>query len=163
MTAPRARKAATDSFDAFWAEQAKSGRTTVIRGVTVPVPADLPLAFELRADELKESTAEEDIRELLILLFGTDHFDEWKRKGMGLRELKTVLAWGAAQGSGRDVSFAEALEAVKAGEEGEGKAPSGQNRAARRAAPKKQSASTGGRSARTSAASTASTRTRSRA
>lgn len=166
MTAPRARKTAaskkTDSFDAFWAAQAAAGRTTVIRGVTVPVPADLPLAFELRADELKESTAEADIRELLSLLFGADHFDEWKRKGMGLMELKTVLAWGAAQGSGTDVSFAEALEAVKAGE-AEGKAPSGQNRAARRSAPKKQSASTGGRSKPTSSASTASARTRSRA
>lgn len=163
MTAPRARKAApTDSFDAFWAAQAKSGRTTVIRGVTVPVPADLPLAFELRADELRESTAEEDVRELVGLLFGVDHLTEWRNKGMGLMELKTVLAWGAAQGAGRDISFQDALEAVRA-EEGEGKAPSGQNRAARRAAPKKQSASTGGRSKATSRASTASTRTRSRA
>lgn len=164
MTAPRARKtAANDSFDAFWAAQAKKGRTTVIRGVTVPIPADLPLAFELRADELQESTAEADIRELLTLLFGTDHFDEWRSKGMGLMELKTVLAWGAAQGSGRDVTFAEALEAVKAGEDGEGKAPSGQNRAARRAAPTASSKSTGGRSARTSGASTGSARTGSRA
>lgn len=162
MTAPRAKKAPADSFDAFWAAQAKSGRTTVIRGVTVPVPADLPLAFELRADELKESEAEQDIRELLSLLFGGDHFDEWRNAGMGLLELKTVLAWGAAQGSGRDVTFAEALEAVTAAE-GEGKAPSGQNRAARRAAPKKQSASTGGRSARTSSASTRSAPKSSRA
>lgn len=162
MTAPRARKAPTDSFDAFWEQQAKSGRTTVIRGVTVPVPADLPLAFELRADELKESEAEADIRELLSLLFGADYFDEWRSKGMGMRELQTVLAWGAAQGSGRDISFAEALEAVTAAD-GEGKAPSGQNRAARRAAPKKPSGSTGGRSGRTSAASTGSARRNSRA
>lgn len=163
MTAPRARKAApTDSFDAFWEQQGKSGRTTVIRGVTVPVPADLPLAFELRADELKESEAEQDIRELLSLLFGGDHFDEWRSKGMGLLELKTVLAWGAAQGSGRDISFAEALEAVTAAE-GEGKAPSGQNRAARRAAPKQRSASSGGRSARTSGGSTRSAPKSSRA
>ncbi|MDQ0943267.1 hypothetical protein [Streptomyces sp. V1I1] len=162
MTAPRARKAPADSFDAFWAEQARSGRTTVIRGVTVPVPADLPLALELRAQELSESTAETDIRELLALLFGVDVLDEWRNKGMGLLELKTVLAWASAQGAGRDISFAEALEAVRA-EEAEGKAPSGQNRAARRAAPKKRSASTGGRSARTSAGSTGSARKTSRA
>lgn len=162
MTAPRARKAPADSFDAFWAEQARGGRTTVIRGVTVPVPSDLPLSLEMRAQELSESTAETDIRELLALLFGTDVLDAWRDAGMGLLELKTVLAWGSAQGAGRDISFAEALEAVRAGE-GEGKAPSGQNRAARRAAPKPQSASTGGRSKATSRASTASARTSSRA
>lgn len=154
-----ARKTPADSFDAFWAAAAKSSRTTVIRGVTVPVPADLPLSFELRAQELQESTAEADIREMLSLLFGEDHFDTWRAAGIGLLELQTVLAWGAAQGSGRDVTFAEALEAVKA-KDGEGKAPSGQNRAARRAAPKKQSASTGGRSKPTSRGSTAATRTR---
>lgn len=159
MTAPRARKAAsTDSFDAFWAEQSKGGRTTVIRSIEVPVPVDIPIAMELRAQELQDSTSEADIRELLTLLFSVDVLDEWSAAGMGLLELQTVLAWAMGQGTGQDTTFEEALEMVRA-ERNEGKAPSGQNRAARR----QLSKPTGGRSKPTSAASTASTRTRSRA
>lgn len=159
MTARQAT--ADDSFDAFWAEQS-AGRTTVIRGVKVAIPTDLPLAVEMRAKELSESTAEADIRELLSLLFGTDVLDDWRDAGMGLRELQTVLAWATGQAAGKGTTFAEALAAVIEAA-GEGKAPSGQNRAARRAAPRKQSASTGGPSKPTSSGSTASTRTRSRA
>lgn len=156
-----ARKAA-DSFDAFWAEQAKGGRTTIIRNVTVPVPTDIPIAMELRAQELQESSAEADIRELLAMLFGADVLDQWSEEGMGLRELQTVLAWGMGQGAGNDTTFEEAYASVLDAAR-EGKAPSGQNRATRRAGQKPQSARTGGPSKRTSAASTASKRVPSRA
>jgi hypothetical protein len=150
-------RTATQSWDEFWAEVAPS-RTEVIRGIEVQVPTDMPLAVEKRIGELRESEAEEDIGELLQLLFGVG-LDEWREAGMGLRELQTVLTWGIAQASGRDMSFAEAYELVSAGD-GEGKplAPKGPNRAARRAPSK----STGGRSKRTSSASTGSARTRSR-
>ena len=158
MTAPRARKAQTgDSFDAFWAEQS-SGKTTVIRGVEVPVPCDIPIAVELRVQELQESTSEDDMRELLSMLFGVDVLDQWSANGMGGLELQTVIAWAMGQGTGADTTFEEALELVRS-QRGEGKAPSGQNRAARR----QQSKSTGGPSKPTSRASTASTRNRSRA
>lgn len=153
-----ARKAPTESFDVFWAS-VSGAKTEVIRGVTVTVPSDVPLAMEMRITELRESSAEKDIGELIALLFGADDYlDRWRDAGMGLNELQTVLAWGMAHASGKPTTFAEAYEAVMSAQ-AEGKAPSGQNRAARR----KQSASTGARSARTSGASTASARKSSRA
>lgn len=154
MTAPK-----TQSWDEFWAEVSPH-RTEVIRGLEVKVPTDMPLAVEKRITELRASEAEEDIGELLHLLFDVS-LDEWRDAGMGLRELQTVLTWGIAQASGKDLTFAEAHELVVAGE-GEGKplAPKGQpNRAARRAPSK----STGGQSKRTSSGSTGSARARSRA
>lgn len=154
-----ARTSGAESFDAFWAEVARSGRTTVIRGVQVPVPTDLPLAVEQRISDLRESSAEEDVAELLAMLFGGDVLDQWRDAGMGLIELQTVMTWALAQASGQDMAFAEALELVRSGG-GEGKppAPAGPNRAARRATPRKPSARTGGRSKRTSSASTGSVR-----
>ncbi|HET6356098.1 hypothetical protein [Streptomyces sp.] len=162
-----ARKTPVDSFDAFWAQVSSSG-TETIRGITVKVPMDVPLALELRIKDLEQSESEDDIRELIALLFGDDVLDRWREAGMGLLEFKTVLAWGMAHATGTKVTFQEAYEAVLAEEAGEGKAPSGQNRAARRktakkAAPSPRSASTGGRSKRISAASTASTPRSSRA
>lgn len=147
------------SFDAFWAE-VSGGATETIRGVVVAVPTDMPIAMEMRITQLQESGSEQDIRELLSLLFGDDVLDEWTEAGMGMRELQTVLTWGIAHASGKPLTFQEAYDALAAAEDAaEGKAP---NRAARRAAQSKPSASTGGRSKRTSAVSTASTRARSR-
>jgi hypothetical protein len=153
-----ARKTASQSWDDFWAEQSP-GRTEVIRGVTVQVPSDMPLAVEQRISELRESSAEEDIAELIALLFGADVLGEWRDAGMGLRELQTVLTWGIAHAGGQDLTFGEALELVR-GRDSEGKplAPKGPNRAARRA----QYASTGGRSKPTSNGSTGSARRTSR-
>lgn len=170
MTGRTNAKKATSSWDAFWASQF-GGQTEVIRDVEVKVPTDIPLAMRARAQQLQDSEDEQHIRELLALLFGADVLDQWTENGMGLRELKTVLAWGSGQGSGAGTTFEEALEMVladEAAEAAEGKAPSGQNRATRRATAKKtaasaRSGSTGGRSKPTSAASTASTRQRSRA
>ncbi|MER5213705.1 hypothetical protein ABT063_24815 [Streptomyces sp. NPDC002838] len=157
-----ARKTTHETWDAFWAE-VSGGRTEVIRGVEVQVPTDMPLAMEKRADELRESEAEEDLAELISMLFGADILDTWLENGMGLVELQTVLTWAMAQASGKDMSFAEALELVRSGG-GEGKAlgPARPNRAARRAAPAKRSAAGGGRSKQTSSASTGSARKTSR-
>ncbi|MFI7014383.1 hypothetical protein [Streptomyces sp. NPDC050164] len=153
-----------DTWDAFWAE-VSGGRTEVIRGVEVQVPTDMPLAMEKRIDELRESEAEEDVAELVALLFGDDILAAWIDNGMGAMEFQTVLTWGMAQAGGRDLTFAEALELVRSGD-GEGKqtGPKGPNRAARRAgAPAKRSAAGGGRSKRTSNGNTASARKTSRA
>lgn len=149
------------SWDSFWEEIHAAARTETIRGVTITVPTDVPLRIERRMDELRDSAEEADVAELVAELFGADALDTWVTNGMGVVEFKTLIAWGVAQGNGRDISFREAYEKVRAADE-EGK-PEGPNRAARRAASKKPSASTGGRSKRTSNASTASTRTRSRA
>lgn len=146
------------SWDAYWAE-VTGARTEVIRGITVDVPRDVPFGFEERLQELSSSSAREDVEELVTMLFGPDVFGAWLDAGMGYRELLTVLTWGMAQASGTDMTFAEAFEAVAQQDTTGGKAPSSPNRAARRA----QSKPTGGPSARTSAASTASARKSSRA
>lgn len=143
------------SWDAFWDDIRASGRTETIRGVTVQVPTDIPLAVERRMEELQDSSALEDVAELVAGIFGADVLEQWIDAGMGTIEFKTVVAWGMAQGTGQDIDFRDAYERVRAADEGK---PPGPNRAARRAASKKPSAATGGRSKRTSSASTASTR-----
>ncbi|MFJ9657620.1 hypothetical protein ACIRPR_06580 [Streptomyces griseoflavus] len=161
---PARKPAGHESWDAFWAE-ASGGRTEVIRGVEVRVPTDVPMALEQRVEELHDSDRREDLAELLALLFGQDVLDQWVDAGMGLVELQTVLTWGMAQAGGRDLSFAEALDMVRAGEAGKPLGPQGPNRATRRAtgAPAKRSAAGGGRSKRTTGASTATSRRTSRA
>lgn len=168
MSPARKPAAGHESWDAFWS-QALGGRTEVIRGVEVRVPNDMPLAMEQRVDELRDSEAEEDLHELVALLFSGDVLGTWIENGMGAKEFQTVLTWGYAQASGTDMSFREALEIVESGG-GEGKrpGPQGPNRATRRAAATKKSASAkasaagGGRSKRTSSASTGSARKTSR-
>lgn len=150
-----------ESWDEFWAE-VSGGPTEVIRGVVVPVPTDVPLILEQRLKELQDEESEEALQEMLSLLFGPTVLDQWIENGMGARELETALAWGFAHAGGKDVSFREAYEMVLEAEAAGGKAPV-PNRAQRRAAQKPPSGSTGGRSKRTSAGSTGSTRTRSRA
>lgn len=158
MTAETTR----ESWDAFW-EEVSGGPTEVIRNVKVRVPTDMPLAMERRIEELSESEAEDDLAELIALLFGADVLGEWIENGMGAQEFQVVLTWGMAQASGRDMSFREALELVRSGG-GTGKrpGPKGPNRAARRAAPAKQSGAGGGQSRRTSNGSTGSSRKKSR-
>jgi len=158
-----ARNTAHESWDAFW-QEASGGRTEVIRGVEVQVPTDMPLVMEKRIEELSDSEAEEDLAELIAMLFGEDVLGAWIENGMGAREFQTVLTWGMAQAGGRDISFGEALELVRSGG-GEGKTlgPKGPNRAARRSAPAKRSAAGGGQSRRTSSGSTGSARKTSRA
>ncbi|NUS86317.1 MAG: hypothetical protein HOY75_27240 [Streptomyces sp.] len=154
-----ARKTTADqSFDDFWAEVSR-GRTEVIRGVEVQVPTDMPLIVEQRVEELQNSGSLEDIQELLGLLFGADVLDQWLQAGMGLREFQVIITWGLAHASGRELTFQEAFDLVQQGA-GAGKqlAPKGPNRAARRS----QSAAGGGRSKRTSSASTATARKTSR-
>lgn len=161
---PAKRSTGHETWDAFWAE-ATGGRTEVIRGVEVQVPTDMPMVMEKRVEELSDSDREEDLAELISLLFGDDVLSAWVEAGMGARELQTVLTWGMAHASGRDLSFAEALDLVRNGG-GEGKqvGPKGPNRATRRAAgaPARQSAAGGGRSKPTSRGSTTSARKTSR-
>lgn len=151
-----------EAWDDFWAE-ISGGRTEVIRGVEVPVPADMPLGYEQRATALGglgEDSPLEAFAELVDPLFGPGVFEQWVDAGMGQIELLTAITWGMAQANGRDMSFREAYEVVTSDDPG--KAISQPNRAARRAASKPRSASTGTRSKRTSSASTGSTRARSR-
>ncbi|NUK07461.1 hypothetical protein HRW18_05415 [Streptomyces lunaelactis] len=148
------------SFDDFWDEVHGGRRTTVVAGVEVAVPNDLPFGFSERFEALKDSESEDDAVELITLIFGQDAAEAWMAPPtIGTRKLFTILGWGMAHASGEDISFAEAHARVTESLTAEGKAPSGQNRAARR----QQSAGTGGRSKRTSSASTGTARKTSRA
>jgi hypothetical protein len=151
----------TQSFDDFWAEvQAETtAKTEVICGVEVLVPSDLPLGFSIRLNELQESESDEDVRELVALLFGEGALEDWMDAGMTGRQFQTVLAWGVARAQGQAITFRQAYDIVSAAEEGKAPVP---NRAARRAAVRQRSAATGGRSKRTSSASTGSARKTSR-
>lgn len=158
-----ARKTAAEpqSWDDFWAE-VSGARTEVIRGVEVQVPTDLPLGYEQRADslgDLGEDSPVEAFAPLVDPLFGDRVFEQWVDAGMGAIELLTAITWGIAQASGQDMSFRDAYAAVTSDDPGKALTP---NRATRRAASKSRSASTGGPSKRTSSASTASARKRSR-
>lgn len=156
-----ARKAdpATQSWDAFWAEVNAKPQTEVIRGVTVPVPSDMPLGFQQRANELRDSTSDEDIQELVAMIFGPGVLDQWIANGMGAKEFRVVCGWGFRNGQGQPTTFREAFD-LMAKAEAEGKAESAQspNRATRRAATKKPSSAGGATSKRTSSASTGSAR-----
>lgn len=157
MTARKSADPAEQSWDAFWGEVA-ARKTTVIRGVEVPVPSDMPMRLRRRMEELQDSDSEEHIAELVELVFGADVYEAWEAAGIGAVEFQTIVVWGIAQATGReDYTFAQALEAVRSGEEGKALAAP-PNRAARRS----QSAGTGGRSKPTSRVSTASARKTSR-
>lgn len=155
MATTKAATADTQSWDDFWSEVSAKRQTETIRGVEVTVPTDLPLNFQQRATALKDSERDEDVRELVSLIFGGGVLDRWISAGMGAREFQVVCAWGYANGSGKPTTFREAYEIVTTAET-EGKAPTAPNRAGRRAATKPPSSATGGRSKRTSPASIAS-------
>ncbi|MES9804918.1 hypothetical protein [Streptomyces cinereoruber] len=139
----------SQSWDDFKAK-VWGNRTEVIENVEVRVPVDLPFGFEDRVADLSSSSAREDVEELVEDLFGPDVLDQWIKAKMGTMGLMTVLTWGMAQGSGRvDFTFEDAYNAITSDDPGKALGQP-QNRAARR----EQSRSTGGRSRRTSAAST---------
>jgi len=159
-----------DDFLSFWAQHRAQNKPTIktILGLQIEVPTELPLSFEDRFNELKDTSADaqEELAELLELLFGQDVFATWKAKGLTTAMLKVLLVWGAANGGGQPMEFNEA--AVKAAEweaaADEGKAKPVPNRRDRRGSSKTAASAKGGpSSSRTSAASTASRRKTSRA
>lgn len=133
-----------DSFDAFWEEQHGGLRTTVIQGVEVVVPTDLPQGFAHRFNQLKDSGKDDDAAELVGMLYGEEAAKKWMEPPqIGTRKLMTALLWGMAQASGEDITFAEAYERLR--QQLAGKAKPAPNRAARRTAQRKPSGATGGR------------------
>ncbi|MER5482914.1 hypothetical protein ABT024_06820 [Streptomyces sp. NPDC002812] len=157
MTAA-ARAGKAQSWEAFKAE-AFGTRTEVIEGVEIPVPADIPLNFTAKFSSLSEESEIDDFADAVTLLYGEGVFEQWVNNGLGQMGLLTVLMWGYMQGSGqKDVEFGDAYRVVMSDDPGKAAAAAVGNRAARRS----QSKGTGGRSSRTSAASTGSPRARSR-
>lgn len=154
-----------DDFLAFWrTRQAEAApETKRILGVDVVVPTDIPLRLEIMVAELADSQDSDELRPLLVDIFGVDHFDAWIANGMTVHMMKVILAWGVANGSGTPCTFERALElADQIGPDEAGKVRPVPNRAARRASSGTgKSANTGASSSPTSAASTASRRRKS--
>jgi hypothetical protein len=154
-----------DDFLAFWrTRQAETApETKRILGVDVVVPTDIPLRLEIMAAEMANAQNADDLRPLLVDIFGADHFDAWIAHGLTVRMMKVILAWGVANGSGTPCTFERAMELAEQMEvDAAGKARPVPNRADRRASSGTgKSASTGTSSSRTSAASTTSRRRKS--
>lgn len=148
----------TQSWDDYWAANTPKQATEIICGVEVLVPQDMPLNLAARLEELEQSESEDDLHELVGLLFGEGALADWQDAGMTVRQFQVALAWGIAHANGQDISFAEAAARVQAAEQGKAQP----NRAARRAAAKPRSNGTGGRSKPTSSGSTASAKRTSR-
>lgn len=136
------------SFDEFWAEvehrAPAARRTETIRGVAVEVPGPerMTLRFRRMLDRLDihgRETTEDEIRAVLGDMFGPDALDQWTDAGMTEQQLGVVMAWGIASMSGREITWAEAYEAVTTG-----KAPA--SLTARSRTSTGVSGSTGGRS-----------------
>ncbi len=153
-----------DDFLQFWDEHEAKQEvpTTRILGVDVPIPHDIPLAFEKKFEELKDSEDVEDVKRLLKFLFVEDVLDRWTDHGLTSNMLQVLLAWGMSNASGKEIDFAEAAELVEQAKRdkaaNEGKAPTAINRAGRRArasSKTRASAGTGGSSKPTSRANTA--------
>lgn len=141
------------SWDDFWSEiereeaaEAGEAATTVIRGVEVAVPRDLPLKFDRRLKQLEQSEDEDDVAELVGYLFGDDVYEQWVDNGMRSVEFRTVLLWGIANGKGQSTTFRDAYKAVQ--DEGKSTKPNRSD--------KRQSAKAGRSSKRTSSGSTGS-------
>lgn len=139
-------------WDAFWAETLRAeaaergiAPTETIRGVTVRVPQDIPLRYEAKAKALKDRGDDAAFAALIAEMFqvGEDVLEIWRERGMGARELRTVLAWGISHGKGKPISFREAYQLVMraAREEGEDETGGGKAR--------KRSTRASGRSAST--------------
>lgn len=151
-----------DDFLQFWDEHEAKQEvpTTRILGVDVPIPHDIPLAFEKKFEELKDSEDVEDVKRLLKFLFIKDVLDQWTDRGLTAKMLQVLLAWGMSCASGNPIEFAEAAELVEKAQQekaaSEGKAPTAINRAGRRASSKTRASAGTGRSLKpTSRANTA--------
>lgn len=161
-----------EDFMEFWAAQKrKATKLRNVFGVDVELPPSLPLDFELQAKAVEDSQDENETKKLIGVLFGDEALDHWTRSGIDLDQFAVLLLWGTANTRrpnsltlGRAFQIyekrmaeleAEALAKAKAaGEEevGAGKAPAA---VVTQKTPGRRSAATGGRSKRTSRASTA--------
>lgn len=120
-----------DDFDAWLASQA-SGRRVKILGEIVTLPDDIPLGYRAKLTRAQHSDDEEEIKELVGLIFGEGALDRWTEANIGIRAFQTLLVYGDAHLAGKPVTFAEAAEAVRKAADAdagpEGKAPTGRKK-----------------------------------
>lgn len=149
-----------EDFTAFWHGRNRRGAIlrNVVPGVNVELPPELPLAFEVEARRLANDESLAAVHHLFAMLYGTGTLDQLIGGGLTGEQLGVLILWGAANGSGRVMSLADAtaeFERMKAAKAA-GKAlprPSGSGGT---------SAGTGGASRPTSRASTGSKKKKSR-
>lgn len=154
---------ATEDFDAFWAEQNRQGvRLDNVFGMTVELPPQLPLRFQVQAQQVEGSEELDDVQGLVEILFGRDVVEQGIERGMDVEQFGVLLLWGSSNAVGQRMTLAEARDEYARQDAEQGKAQAPANREDRRAASRAKaggsSSSTGRRSNATSTRSTGSAR-----
>ncbi|MFF5501264.1 hypothetical protein [Streptomyces roseolus] len=134
-------------FDAFFAEQndPRPRQPITLFGRRHLLAAELPLMFTLEAERIQHSSNPDDIRKLLITIFGSDVLDEWAEKGLTDRQLGILLIYSAAAIRAPGTVTMERAAELHDEQEAQGKAPA-PNRAQRRSKKTKRGGSSGRRS-----------------
>ncbi|MFB7452844.1 hypothetical protein [Streptomyces sp. NPDC056194] len=127
-------------FDAFFAEQAdkRPRQPITLFGRRHLLAAELPLMFTLEAERIQHSSDPDDVRKLLITIFGSDVLDEWAEKGLTDRQLGILLIYSAAAIRSPGTVTMERAAELHDEQEAQGKAPA-PNRAQRRTRKKDKS------------------------
>lgn len=150
-------------FDAWWSAQTATRPTAVIKGITVPVPDDVPADVAMRPESVTELDDESDIDEVkrhVIAFFnlmvddGAGLLDELIEAGIGMQQLAIVLAWcmvnGMRPAGTAAVSFGKCAQTYQeARAEGKAPRPTPRDRKPPTARPLAKKATSGRRSAST--------------
>ncbi|MFF7295308.1 hypothetical protein [Streptomyces sp. NPDC008265] len=86
-------------FDAFFAEQtrpAPQGLPLRLFGRDYVLPPKMTTLFALQLQRVHASERPEDIRRLLVALFGPDAIGDWVENGMDDRQFGIVLLWSTS-------------------------------------------------------------------
>lgn len=161
--ADRRAATGTEDFDAFWSSvEHEPVRLDNVFGVDIVLEPGLPLKFQVVSERLKDEQSEQALHEIIAIVFGEGTLDTWTERGVTHEQLMVLLMWGIANrktpGS-MSLARARELHLQHTADQGKAEAPAPTRATTSGAA----SASTGSRSKRTSAASTASRRRTSRA
>lgn len=116
-----------EDFSAFWAQRDRKGKTlrNVVPGVDVTLPAALPLAFEIEARRLQGASDLGAIHRVFGMLYGRDTLARLIEGGLDGEQLAVLIAWGAANAGGKDMTLEEVsveVDRMRA-EKASGKAP----------------------------------------
>lgn len=106
-------------FDAFWKKRDKKRPAKRLRifGQVVELPKSLPLQFELEARRVAKSKRDEDVHNLVAILFGADAYEAWAEAGMDLDQFQVLLAWGPRYIAGQQVTLEQVADELAARED----------------------------------------------
>lgn len=121
-------------FDAFFNAEARTVEPAVLHlyGTDYTLPTEVPLAFALLEERLRDAEGIDPLREILTPVFGAEALGLWLSRGISERRLGIVLMW-AANNMARpgSVSIEQAIAQYETLQARQGKAPVPPNRAAR--------------------------------